>query len=115
MDLRLLQRDVARIIGVSCDSVTYWENDRAIPQIQHMPKIIAFLGYNPLPSDLRTLRGRVKEYRLTHGLSHKELGRILGVNASTVGSWESGEFEPVETTLEKLKTLFKGIKKEFSV
>ena len=115
MDLKLFQEDVARIIRVSTDSVTYWENGRAIPQIQHMPKIISFLGYNPVSSDLTTLYGRVKEYRVTHGLSHKELGRVLGVDASTVGSWEFGEFEPAEKTRHKLRTLFKEIIRESSV
>lgn len=105
MDLRLLQSDVAQIIGVCTDSVTYWENGRAVPQIQHMPKIIEFLGYNPVIVDGESFRGRVREYRLRHGLSHKELGRILEVNASTIGSWESGEFLPHKRMKEKVERL----------
>ena len=47
IDLRMLQKDVANVIGVSEDCITNWENNRTIPQIQFMPKIIKFLGYNP--------------------------------------------------------------------
>ena len=107
MDLGLLQEEVAAIIGVSTDSVTYWENGRAVPQIQHMPKIIEFLGYNPIPINENTLGGRVKKYRLKHGLSHEEFGRILGVHGSTVGSWEKEEFIPSKASLNTLKNLLR--------
>lgn len=94
MDLSLFQCDVAEIIGVSEDCVTYWENGRSTPQIQHIPKIIQFLGYNPAPFELKTLGDKVRDYRLKHGLSHKKFGKIIGVDASTISSWEKGEFQP---------------------
>ncbi|WP_346345161.1 helix-turn-helix transcriptional regulator [Mucilaginibacter sp. dw_454] len=43
----MLQREVAMVIGVSEDTVTSWENNRANPQGRHHPKIFAFLGYLP--------------------------------------------------------------------
>jgi len=35
IELKLLQKDVAKIIGVSEDTITFWENNRATPQAKH--------------------------------------------------------------------------------
>ena len=35
MDKGLLQRDIARIIGVQTDTVTNWENNRSIPHLRY--------------------------------------------------------------------------------
>lgn len=94
LDLHIFQSELAIRIGVSSDTITYWENGRTIPHIQHIPRIITFLGYNPTPVDKENLAGKIKEYRFTYGLSHKAFGRLLGVHASTVGSWEKGRFKP---------------------
>lgn len=47
IELNLFQKEVAQIMGVSEDCITYWENDRSIPQKRYSKKIIGFLGYNP--------------------------------------------------------------------
>lgn len=47
IELNLFQKEVAEIIGVSEDCITYWENERSIPQKRHLSKITSFLGYNP--------------------------------------------------------------------
>src|SRR5580700_654085 len=88
LQLRLLQADVAKIFDVCEDSITGWENERSVPQIQYYPKLIEFLGYNPFPIDTETLGGRIKKYRIEQGLSHKKLGEKIGVDASTVSAWE---------------------------
>jgi DNA-binding XRE family transcriptional regulator len=44
-DLKLSQSQVAKFIGVSNDTITYWENERTHPQVTFVPKIIGFLGY----------------------------------------------------------------------
>jgi DNA-binding XRE family transcriptional regulator len=107
IELKLLQKDVAKILKVSTDCITYWENRRSIPQIQYAPRIIQFLGYNPYPFEIETLGGRIKYYRLLHGLSHKKLGEILYVDASTIGAWETNNFTPSSLSLLRLSTLLK--------
>jgi DNA-binding XRE family transcriptional regulator len=62
LELGLRQEDVANQIGVSIDCVAFWENGRSKPQVQHMPKIIEFLGYNPVPYENVTIGGRIKNY-----------------------------------------------------
>lgn len=43
MDMGLFQKDVARIIGVSTDTVTYWEKGRVKPSKKNLPRIKQFL------------------------------------------------------------------------
>jgi len=88
LSLSMKQEDVGKQIGVSTDSITYWENNRSIPMVHQMPQIVKFLGYDPLSIDDGDLTGQLKKYRFRHGLSHKKMGRLIGVDASTVGAWE---------------------------
>ena len=105
LELKLRQEDVAGILEVSTDCMTYWENDRSKPQIQYAPKIIKFLGYNPFLFEMDTLGGRIKYYRLLHGLSHKKMGGIVGVDGATISTWETGKFVPDGTNFKRLKEL----------
>jgi len=41
LDLGLHQKDVATIIGVTVDTICYWENGRVKPSAQWLPKIRA--------------------------------------------------------------------------
>ena len=50
LDLQLLQKQVADQIGVDELTVTNWERNATVPAIRHIPAIIRFLGYDPLPS-----------------------------------------------------------------
>jgi DNA-binding XRE family transcriptional regulator len=43
-----LQRDVAAELGVNTWTYLRWENDRTRPLVRHVPRIIAFLGHDPL-------------------------------------------------------------------
>jgi len=95
LELGTTQAKVAKMLGVSEDTVTYWENERSKPQIQFFPKIIQFLGYNPSPVDTITLAGRMKKYRLEHGLSQKDLATLSGLDESSICIWEKNEKQPL--------------------
>jgi DNA-binding XRE family transcriptional regulator len=109
MDSKLLQKDVAKILGVSEDCITNWEKNRSIPQIQFMPSIIEFLAYLPYSFDLTTLSGKLKAYRHVKGISQKKLGTMLNVDGATICSWEKGESQPYKRTLDQINTLFKEV------
>ncbi len=106
MDLKLLQKDVGVILGVTECSITNWEKNRSIPQINFFPKIIAFLGYLPFEVDLTTFSGELKAYRQINGLSQVQLGEILNVDGATVCSWELGENRPHKRMLAKLDSIW---------
>jgi len=44
MDMRLFQKDVARLIGVSTNTITCWEKGRVEPSKRNLRKIRKFLG-----------------------------------------------------------------------
>lgn len=90
MDIGLHQSDVGRMLKVSKDCVTNWENGRNEPQIKHYPSIITFLGYNPVAVDESTWAGKIFVYRCENGLSQKKLAKMLGVDPTTVKAWERG-------------------------
>jgi len=46
LDLDLLQKDVAEIIGVTEVTISNWENNKNKPPSRYLKKIIDFLGYH---------------------------------------------------------------------
>jgi transcriptional regulator with XRE-family HTH domain len=101
-DLKLSRLQVAKIIGVSTETITNWENERKAPQIKFFPKIIEFLGYNPYRIDISTQGGRIKFYRYQKGLSQRGLAKLLRVESSTIKTWEKNECEPRQNNLKRL-------------
>ena len=108
MDLRLFQADVARLFNTSEDTITGWENGRSKPQVHFYPQIIDFLGYIPFEVSEETIGGRIKSFRLTHGLSQKKLGKLLSVDESTIKSWENERRVPHESRLKKNRRNFRS-------
>ena len=96
LDLGLLQRDVAKELGVDPASVYNWENNRTEPHIKLMPAIIAFLGYLPY-GDMSTMTTgeKIVTYRQALGLNQEELAHKLGVDPGTLARWEKGKGKPV--------------------
>jgi transcriptional regulator with XRE-family HTH domain len=88
MGKRLLQKEVAEFIGVSEDSVTHWENEKASPQIHSYPSVIQFLGYYPFTHETESLAGKLQQLRYCKGYSYKQMGALFEVDGSTVRCWE---------------------------
>jgi transcriptional regulator with XRE-family HTH domain len=99
MDLHLLQKDVAKRIGVDESTITNWEKQRTVPEIRYMPDIIKFLGYDPLPKP-RDLKEEIVLSRVRQGLSQDELAKRLGIDPTTLASWETGRHRPSRKSLE---------------
>jgi transcriptional regulator with XRE-family HTH domain len=107
MDLRLLQKDVAKIMEITEESVMHWETERYPPQLQFYPGIIKFLGFNPFKVKGKTLAVRIKNYRFENGLSHKKMGALVGVDAATISTWETGKHSPQGDNLQQVETVLK--------
>lgn len=107
LELNLLQKDVAGIIGVSEDTITFWENGRAMPQVHLYPKVTKFLGYLPFEIDTSTLGGKIKKYRFLNGISQAQLATELNVNESTIFNYENSKYQPQSKMLEKMYFLNK--------
>ncbi len=102
LTLKLPQRQVAEQIGVKECSISNWEKDRTKPDLEHMPGIIRFLGYNPLPQ-LDSLPDRLVQSRTALGISQKEAAQQLGVDPCTLARWERGERAPTGAFLSRVR------------
>ncbi|WP_461788659.1 helix-turn-helix domain-containing protein [Pedobacter sp.] len=109
MDKNMSQSAVGRLFRVSKDCVTNWENGRNAPQINHYPKIISFLGYNPFALEDPSLGNKIFAYRCENGMSAKSFGKLLGINGSTVLDIKQSRCIPLEKTLSKIGAIIQNI------
>ncbi len=104
----ILQREVGQKLGVDGCTINNWENNRTTPSLYSLPKIIKFLGYDPSYTTPKTLGQKLLAYRKTRGITQKELAKNLGVDPSTLASWEKEQSEPSERSLKDINRLFKS-------
>ena len=102
LSLKLLQREVAEQIGVDATSVFNWEANNCQPELRHIPAIIAFIGYNPLPES-EGWGGQVVRCRTTLGLTQKEAAGRLGVDQGTLANWEQGKRDPTGAFMSRVQ------------
>lgn len=107
LDLGLLQKDVAKQLGVDTASIGNWESNDIQPMVHCLPGIIAFLGHNPLP-EADDLIGKLKRLRVSVGLTQEQLARSLGIDESTIAGWERGESLPVGAYRKLLEAFITG-------
>lgn len=89
LDRGLWQEHVAAELGVSVGTLLNWERNHTRVQTRFMPKVLAFLGYDPR-EESGSLGERIRARRERQGLSQVALAAKLGLNPSTVVSWERG-------------------------
>lgn len=103
LDLGLTVREVAERLGVEATSVANWLKGRSKPAIRHMPKVLAFLGYDPRPN-LDGIAGRLRLRRETLGLSRGAAAERMQVDRGTLQRWAQGEKEPTGRFLVRVST-----------
>ena len=90
LDLRLLQREVAELLGV-CKSVVWrWETGETEPELRFLPKVFGFIGGDPRPEPTG-IGARLIRWREQKGWSRKRLASHLAVDEGTLWRWESGQ------------------------
>jgi len=109
LDLKLFQKDVAKAIGVDTLTICNWEKNRTSTRLYLLPKIIEFLGYNPLQSNAITLGEKIKQYRIQKGLSLRKLAKGLRIDPGTLAKWEKGMREPQRMLKERLNLFLKKL------
>ncbi|NKB89677.1 MAG: helix-turn-helix domain-containing protein [Acidobacteria bacterium] len=91
-ELGLRQKDVAQEMEISAWTLVNWESGETTPRVRYGPRIIDFLGFDPLP-DPANFGQEVWKLRWTRGLTQRQLAALLGVDESTVRDWERGEHQ----------------------
>jgi transcriptional regulator with XRE-family HTH domain len=105
LDLKLLQKEVASILGVKEATIWNWENNRSSPKLHYISRVVAFLDYIPFNGEPKTLGERIVNYRRLLSITQKELAKSLGVDPSTLGRWERDTGKPSKRPLESLNSL----------
>ena len=90
LDLGLLQRQVAQLIGVSEATIWNWERHESSPQIHVLPRVIKFLGYDPFPPS-ESLAEKLVMSRKAIGITQREMANRLGIDPTTLGRLERGK------------------------
>lgn len=104
LELHLLQTDVARQLGVHVETYKNWERGVDAPMIRYHPKIIEFLGYDPVPEP-ESVADRVIMARRQLGLTQEALAKALLVDPVTVYRWEKALSVPAAEHVENLDKL----------
>jgi transcriptional regulator with XRE-family HTH domain len=110
LDLKLLQKDVARKLGVDKTSIHNWERGHTTPSLCFVPRIKNFLGYNPFEKEAASLGDRIKAYRRSLGLSRKALAKQMKIDPTTLARWERGRGRPSKEFLGMLVSFFESFR-----
>ena len=98
-------KQAGRRLGVTTSCLTNWEHHRSQPSFHYLPRIIRYLGYNPIAQP-RTLPERLVWVRRNLGLTQEQAARRLRVDPSTLARWERGERMPAGVYLKRVQSLF---------
>ncbi len=97
MDMRMSQKKVATLLGISREVYGQWEADHISPRVSSMPKVIDLLGYAPLDDGaVLAIGDRVRQSRRVLGLTRDEAAERLGVTGTTISYWETGRVVPAK-------------------
>ena len=88
--LKLSQPQLAKILGVAPETVLNWELNYRKPSINHIGKLIQFLGYDPESRNSNSIADLLLAERRKLGWSQKVAAWNLGIDPCTWSNWECG-------------------------
>jgi len=100
---------VAEILAVDESTVTNWEKNRTQPTLRALPKIVAFLGYDPTPGDSENLGKKLLRYRKMRGTTQKKLAKEIGIDPTTLSRLEKNNGRCFREVLQKVNDYLKGL------
>jgi transcriptional regulator with XRE-family HTH domain len=102
LQLGLHQAQVAEILDVDESTITNWEKNRTSPALRAIPKIIEFLGYDPMPRRSETLGGQLSQYRKSRGMNQKVVAQQIGIDPATSSRLEREKGGCLTSVLKKV-------------
>ena len=105
LDKKLIQKDVAKIIGVNENTILDWEKKHTDPEVKYYPKIMDFMGCCPIHY-AKSFGDLLLLYRTHKGLSHRQLAKKLKVDPGTISRWESGVRNPYKKHQNRINKFF---------
>jgi len=113
IELGLYQKDVAARCGVTTPTVWNWEN-RGSVDLRFIPRVIDFLGYNPIPKPDALLE-RLAWYKQVNGLTLEQLGVEMGRDPEQLADWLSGRHFPCRRNREEIELFLASLVQSFNV
>jgi hypothetical protein len=109
--LGLTQLDIAKRVGITQSTAWNWEHGTE-PELRYIPAIVEFLGYVPFSCPEDPI-GKLKYFKLTHGLSYERLGLLMKRDPEQLTDWLNGRIKPCKKNLEVIND-FLSIKNQLS-
>ena len=103
-----MQAELAARFSVHRVSVQNWERGATEPTIRYLPKIIEFLGYDPVPEPVG-LPSRIAYARRRLGLTQEELADALCSDCVTLYRWENGLAKPSPQKIQILQKMLHNL------
>lgn len=96
---------------MSAETILNWELNYRKPSINHIGKLIEFLGYDPESSNSNSIAELLLAKRRELGWTQKVAAQNLGIDPCAWSSWESGGTIMTHTH-RRLVALFLGVAEE---
>jgi len=88
LDLGRNRKETAAELGIDAVSLKNWEEGRTKIEVRFFPRIIRWLGYDPLPTPSSDGQ-QVEHARIRRGWSRKRLALEAGVDEATIARIEA--------------------------
>ena len=97
----ITQKRLAELIGVSATRLNYWEKGKANPSLEYLGKIsealnvsIDYLNGNKQWTFIGAFGQRLKNSRISNGITIEELADASGISAKEIQALENAKHEP---------------------
>ncbi len=108
LDLKLLQKAVAKILEVDPMTVCNWENNLTQPKLHFLPRIIRLIGYDPFSPKSNAVSEMLLLYRKSSGIAQKKLALQIGIDPTTLSRVEREQGICTGSTQAKIRAFLTG-------
>jgi transcriptional regulator with XRE-family HTH domain len=106
LDKGLYLKEVAKMMGITVDTLINWELGRYEPPSYRYKKISDFLGYCFYNHPATTLPLKLKYIRCyLFGMKNISFAKYTEFDPSSILSWENGQHRPLEKSIQKLSKI----------
>ncbi len=87
LDEKLTRSQLSHKLGLTKSPLWMWENTDRLPTLKSYPRVIQFIGYDPLFDNSGTLRASIKNYRRANGLTLEEMATLIGIRYAILANY----------------------------
>lgn len=113
LDRGFSQPQVAKVLKVSINTVTFWETNRCEPTAKFAKRIIEFLQYVPFYEN-KSLGKRLYMARLVSGKTQAETAELMDVDESNLRRIELDTQKPFQKTRKNIEGFIRDVMEKFT-